>query len=56
VSHARVVKLEAASALPAVLERWRGGVFADVARVDANYVRGEQEIYARKPAVSGHAR
>jgi len=55
VSNARLVELEAASALPILLERWRCGMFDDVAAVDANYVRGERDIYARKPAVSGNA-
>jgi tRNA threonylcarbamoyladenosine biosynthesis protein TsaB len=45
-----LVELEAASGLPIVLERWRNGEFDDVASVDANYVRGERDIYARKPA------
>jgi tRNA threonylcarbamoyladenosine biosynthesis protein TsaB len=55
VSNARLVRLEASSALSIVLERWRRGVFDDVGAVDANYVRGERDIYARKPAVSGSA-
>jgi tRNA threonylcarbamoyladenosine biosynthesis protein TsaB len=55
VSNARLVELEAASALPILLEQWRCGMFDDVAAVDANYVRGEHDIYARKPAVSGNA-
>ena len=55
VSNARLVRLEAASALPILLERWRCGMFDDVAAVDANYVRGERDIYARKPVVSDSA-
>jgi tRNA threonylcarbamoyladenosine biosynthesis protein TsaB len=51
----KVVALEAVSALSIMLARWRSGMFADVAMVDANYVRGERDIYARKPAVSGSA-
>src|SRR5665213_2089534 len=47
--HVKVVELEAASALPILLERWRDGHFDDAAAVDANYVRGERDIYARKP-------
>jgi tRNA threonylcarbamoyladenosine biosynthesis protein TsaB len=55
VSNARLVEFEATSALAILRERWRGGMFDDVAAVDANYVRGERDIYARKPAVSGSA-
>jgi len=44
-----VVELEATSALPIVLKRWSEGRFDDVAVVDANYVRSERDIYARKP-------
>jgi len=53
--NARVVELTGASALPILLQRWRGGIFDDVETVDANYVRGEGDIYARKPVVSGSA-
>jgi tRNA threonylcarbamoyladenosine biosynthesis protein TsaB len=52
---AKVVALNATSALPMLSERWQRGVFDDVATVDANYVRGERDIYARKPVVSGNA-
>jgi tRNA threonylcarbamoyladenosine biosynthesis protein TsaB len=55
VPNARLVVLEASSAVSILLERWRCGMFDDVAAVDANYVRGEPDIYARKPAVSGNA-
>jgi tRNA threonylcarbamoyladenosine biosynthesis protein TsaB len=55
VSNARLVELEAGSVSPILLERWRGGMFDDVAAVDANYVRGERDIYARKPVVNGDA-
>ncbi len=48
-----VVELQAASALPILLERWRCGSVDDVATIDANYVRGERDMYARKPTVSG---
>jgi tRNA threonylcarbamoyladenosine biosynthesis protein TsaB len=50
------VELQPASALPIVLTRWDDGQFDDVATVDANYVRGERDIYARKPAVAGSAK
>ncbi len=45
-----LVELHPASALRIVVERWRSEQFDDVATVDANYVRGERDIYARKPA------
>jgi tRNA threonylcarbamoyladenosine biosynthesis protein TsaB len=47
---AMVVQLHATSALPIMLKRWSGGRFDDVAAIDANYVRSERDIYARKPA------
>jgi hypothetical protein len=43
--------LEAASALPIMLKRYSEGLFDDVVAVDANYVRSERDIYARKPPV-----
>lgn len=46
---AEVMELSAGSAVPMLVARWRSGVFDDVAATDANYVRGEQDIYARKP-------
>jgi tRNA threonylcarbamoyladenosine biosynthesis protein TsaB len=48
---AMVVELEATSALPIMLKRWSEGRFDDVAAIDANYVRSERDIYARKPSV-----
>lgn len=45
-----MVEMSATSALPIVWKRWSEGRFDDVAAVDANYVRGERDIYARKPA------
>jgi tRNA threonylcarbamoyladenosine biosynthesis protein TsaB len=56
LAKAMPVELNATSALPIMLDRWRRGAFDDVATVDANYVRGERDIYARKPAVSGSAK
>lgn len=55
-ANAMFVELEAASALPIVLKRWSERCFDDLATVDANYVRGERDIYARKPAVGGSVR
>jgi tRNA threonylcarbamoyladenosine biosynthesis protein TsaB len=55
-ANAMFVELEAASALPILLARWRDERFDDVAVVDANYVRGERDIYARKPAAGGSAK
>jgi tRNA threonylcarbamoyladenosine biosynthesis protein TsaB len=55
IANVRVVELGAVAALPILLARWQGGMFDDVAEIDANYVRGERDIYARKPAVSGSA-
>jgi tRNA threonylcarbamoyladenosine biosynthesis protein TsaB len=46
-----LVHMSAISALPIVWKRWSEGRFDDVASVDANYVRSERDIYARKPAV-----
>jgi len=54
-AEAVVVGLEAGSALPIMLKRWSEGRFDDVATVDANYVRGERDIYARKPAAGQNA-
>jgi tRNA threonylcarbamoyladenosine biosynthesis protein TsaB len=51
-----VVEMSAVFALPMLLARWRGGEFDDVATIDANYVRGEHDIYARKTAESGSAK
>jgi tRNA threonylcarbamoyladenosine biosynthesis protein TsaB len=45
----RVVEMTAADAWGAVLRGLRAGG-TDVALAEANYVRGEAEIYARKPA------
>jgi len=45
---AEVMELSAVSAMPMLLARWRRGLFDDVAAIDANYVRGEGDIYARK--------
>ncbi len=53
LSGARMVELKAASALGLVLQRWSRGERDDVAAVDANYVRGEKEIYGRGPAGAG---
>jgi tRNA threonylcarbamoyladenosine biosynthesis protein TsaB len=44
-----LVELSATSALPIVWKRWSEGRFDDVAAMDANYVRSERDIYARKP-------
>ena len=41
---------EQSAAIAMMRERWRQGRFADVERVDANYVRGEGDIYAKKAA------
>lgn len=46
-----LVHMSAISALPIVWKRWSEGRFDDVASVDANYVRSERDIYARKPSV-----
>jgi tRNA threonylcarbamoyladenosine biosynthesis protein TsaB len=43
-----MVELGAVAALPLVLMRGRAGLFDDVPGIDANYVRGERDIYARK--------
>ncbi|MEO7028357.1 MAG: tRNA (adenosine(37)-N6)-threonylcarbamoyltransferase complex dimerization subunit type 1 TsaB [Acidobacteriaceae bacterium] len=51
-----LVELQAVSALPILLQRWSCGSVDDVATIDANYVRGERDIYARKPAASGSAK
>jgi len=51
-----VVQLEATSALPVMSKRWSEGRFDDVAAIDANYVRSERDIYARKTSVGGDAR
>ena len=45
----RIVELTAASALKSFLERWEHGLWNDVAAIDANYVRGEREIYGSRP-------
>jgi tRNA threonylcarbamoyladenosine biosynthesis protein TsaB len=55
-ANSMLVELEATSALLIVLKRRRVGCFDDLATVDANYVRGERDIYAQKPAVDGSAR
>jgi tRNA threonylcarbamoyladenosine biosynthesis protein TsaB len=47
---AMVVQLEATSALSIMLKRYSEGRFDDVAAIDANYVRSERDIYARKPS------
>ncbi len=46
---AKVIELSAVSAVPMLVARLRSGLFDDVAATDANYVRGEQDIYARQP-------
>jgi tRNA threonylcarbamoyladenosine biosynthesis protein TsaB len=51
-----VVEPGAVAALPLVLDRMRGGLFDDVAAIDANYVRGERDIYARKAEAGGSAK
>lgn len=38
----------AVAALPLMVRHWRDGLVDDVAAIDANYVRGEHDIYARK--------
>ena len=43
-----LVALGATSALPILLERWSAGIFDSVATADANYVRGEHDIYPRR--------
>ena len=48
-----VVQLDATSALPIVLRRWSEGRFDEVASIDANYVRSERDIYARKTSAVG---
>lgn len=53
---ALAVPLEATSALPILLRRCSEGDFADVAAIDANYVRSERDIYARTPAAGENAR
>lgn len=48
VLHGRAqgITLTAASALPLLLERFEASDFADLGAVDANYVRGESDMYA----------
>ena len=41
-------EMDAMAAVPIVMARWRGGDMSDVTTVDANYVRGERDIYAKK--------
>lgn len=45
-----LVELQAVSALAILWQRWRSDSVDDVATIDANYVRGERDIYARKSA------
>jgi tRNA threonylcarbamoyladenosine biosynthesis protein TsaB len=51
-AQAVLVQMSASSALPIVWKRWSEGRFDDVASADANYVRSERDIYARKPAAA----
>ncbi len=44
----QLVEVMASSALRILLRRVRSGRFDDVGSIDANYVRGEQEIYSRQ--------
>jgi len=55
-AEAVLVDMSAISALPVVWKRWSEGRFDDVASVDANYVRSERDIYARKPAAGNGGR
>lgn len=48
-----LVELDAKAAIPQVMKRWREGAGDDVASVDANYVRGEHAIYAKRTEVAG---
>lgn len=48
LGRAEKVELDAASALPLLLQRVAAGAFADLGSVDANYVRGESQMYAGK--------